>query len=112
MFGGMYRTKISENFEFDTKFFIGNGLYYRRGKVEGQKNQEDYLTASCLGCDLSTGMRYNFTRRFGLGLYLGYRHCLDIQHKTDDKFNLSGVQATLNFCFKLGVERLNLVRVG
>ncbi|WP_373477870.1 hypothetical protein [Candidatus Endomicrobiellum devescovinae] len=96
----MYHTNISKNFEFDTKFFTGLGWYYREGQVEGQKEKEEYLTASLLDCDLSVGVRYNFTRKFGLGLGLGYRHCFDIKHKTDDKFNLSGFQATLNFCFK------------
>lgn len=96
----MYHTNISKNFEFDTKFFTGLGWYYRKGQVEGQKEKEEYLTASLLDCDLSVGVRYNFTRKFGLGLCLGYRHCFDIEHKTDDKFNLSGFQATLNFCFK------------
>ncbi|MDR0618136.1 MAG: hypothetical protein LBG23_05215 [Endomicrobium sp.] len=97
MVGGRYQTKISKNFEFNTKLFTGIGTYYREGKVEGQQKEESYTTASLLGCDLSVGMRYNFTRRFGMGVDLGYRYCCDIQHKTDDKFDLSGYQATLNF---------------
>ncbi|MDR2067323.1 MAG: outer membrane beta-barrel protein [Endomicrobium sp.] len=96
MVGGRYQTKISKKFEFNTKFFTGTGSYDRKGKVEGQQKEESYTTASLLGCDLSVGMRYNFTRKFGIGLDLGYRYCCDIQHKTDDKFDLSGYQATLN----------------
>lgn len=53
LFGGMYHTKLSKNFEFDTKFFIGSGWYYRKDNVEGQKEKEEYLTASLLDCDLS-----------------------------------------------------------
>jgi hypothetical protein len=98
LLGGMYHTKISENFEFDTRFFVGSGHYYRKGSVEGQKEKERYLTAFLYDCDLSVGARYNFTRKFGLGLCLGYRHCFGIDHKSDDKFNLSGFQTTLNFC--------------
>jgi hypothetical protein len=96
MSGCRYCIWKNKNFEFDTKFFIGLGVYSREGKAEGQKEVTMYKTASSWGCDLSVGLKYNLTKRFGIGLDLGYKHSQGYGHKTDDKFNLSGMSITMN----------------
>jgi hypothetical protein len=40
MVGGRYQTKISKNFEFNTKFFTGTGSYERKVRVRLKDNRK------------------------------------------------------------------------
>jgi hypothetical protein len=100
MSGCKYRIWRNKNFEFDTKFFIGLGRYSCEGNVEGQKEKMMYEVASSWVCDLSVGLKYNLTKRFGIGVDLGYNYSQGYEYKTDDKFNLSGMSVTLGLISK------------
>jgi hypothetical protein len=57
----------------------------------------------CFIADLSVGMKYLFTKRFGAGVDVGYRYMPEIVlSKSDDvKIDLSGMTVALNLSYKV-----------
>jgi hypothetical protein len=95
MFGCVYYLRISKNFAFDPKFFTGIGFSSYRG-------EKSVIKDFCFfDFNASVGIKYNLTKKLGLGFDIGYRRCGNLNEKDNDKFNLSGFQTALNCCFKI-----------
>ncbi|GHT40820.1 hypothetical protein AGMMS49921_02830 [Endomicrobiia bacterium] len=95
MFGGRANYDISEKFSLNGKLFVGIakanhgfGLDFNGYTVDLADKDDGYSLAA----DASVGVQYLFTKKFGLGLDLGYRPL---------PIDLSGFTAKLGLNFKI-----------
>lgn len=99
MLGGSYNQSINEKVSWNSKIFFGcswidfdfkplNYTYRSRG-------------ISCFTSELSTGVQYLFTKRFGVGLDVGYKYTMEIEPLKDIKLDLSGVTFALGLSYKI-----------
>jgi hypothetical protein len=105
MVGGSYNKSISKKINLNGKLFLGyssvhfkSERYYILTPKYPKKIDE---RATCFIAELSIGMQYFFTKKFGAGVEVGYSYTPEINPLKDIKLDLSGVIGTLNFTYKV-----------
>jgi hypothetical protein len=91
---------LNEKLLFNTKILYGVGFYTHN---EFTKSREEYLATSViLEAEIFVGVSYFLTKRFGLGIDVGYNFSRDINKdiENSEKFDPSGLETMLNFIFK------------
>jgi hypothetical protein len=116
MVGGEYKKNISEKISLNGKLFAGYGLisfdyeYKSDYKVyrisdgslayrEEDKNDKDE-TKGCFVADISVGTEYSFTKKWGLGIDVGYRFTPKTKVEDGFKVDFSGLTTALNLNYK------------
>ncbi|MCA6070974.1 MAG: hypothetical protein LE168_01070 [Endomicrobium sp.] len=108
MFGVSCNKDISEKFSLNWKLFLGYGLVFAGDRTTiGGKNIKKLDVDKSGGCfvsDISMDAQYWLTKRFGLGLGLGYRltskaELGDGLNKT--KLDFSGLTTKLSLSYKI-----------
>ncbi|MCA6070016.1 MAG: hypothetical protein LE180_02720 [Endomicrobium sp.] len=105
MAGVSYNRNISEKFSLNGKLFLGYGATFFGSHAyvieNGKKNY--YKHTSKIGCcfvsDLSVGAEYVLTKRYKLGLDVGYRFTPKTTISDDIKLDFSGLTAALSCAF-------------
>jgi hypothetical protein len=119
MVGGSYNKNISEKFSLNGKLFCGVGLinfesncsfcyfvlhetqkkWHRHNMVQMYSEIDE--NSCCFIADFSVGPQYSFTKRFSIGLDLGYRFTPTTTMPKDIKLDFSGFTSTLSLSYKL-----------
>ncbi|MDR3071360.1 MAG: hypothetical protein LBU29_02025 [Endomicrobium sp.] len=112
MIGASYNRNISEKFSLNGRLFLGYGtaLFSSRTYViekdkDGVEHKNYYKhifkDGICFVSDLSVGVGYALTKKYKLGLDVGYRFTPKTTISEDIKLDFSGFTATLSCTFNL-----------
>jgi hypothetical protein len=100
MIGGSYNKSVSEKINLNGKLFFGCSFIY----FSPQGYSAPFVStkrATCFIAELSTGIQYLFTKKFGIGFDVGYRFTPEIEVSEAIKLNFSGVTGALNLSYKV-----------
>jgi hypothetical protein len=110
MFGGSYSKNISKKFSLNGKSFLGYVPINFRSKNSFVNTSKDLnkkivkeldKTIGCFILDFSIGIEWLFTKRFGVGLDVGYRFTPEVMPSKDIKIDFSGATFTLGLSYKI-----------
>ncbi|MDR2251262.1 MAG: hypothetical protein LBD98_00230 [Endomicrobium sp.] len=103
MIGGSYNKSVSKKINLNGKLFFGYSRVKFISKNSGIKSLPFIPTkqTTCFIAELSTGIQYLFTKRFGIGFDVGYRFTPKIEVSEAIKLNFSGVTGALNLSYKV-----------
>lgn len=108
MLGGSYSKSISKKISLNGKSFLGYApINFKSKNSFTNTNTKEKIvkelnkTKGCFILDFSIGTEWLLTKRFGVGLDVGYRFTTEISPSKDIKIDLSGATFALGFSYKI-----------
>ena len=99
MLGGSYNKSVSEKVNWNSNLFLGCSWVDFDFKPLNYTYSSERI--SCFTSELSTGVQYFFTKRFRVGLDVGYRYTSEIEPLKDIKLDFSGATFALGLSYKI-----------